>query len=302
MKKENSRRKFIKISTVTGVSAALGLGVPFETYSDNILEGQVSPDNGKALHIKPRYHRWHVNPGQEWLETNTGYAHLDWEIPVSRTALVLLDVWQRHYIKETEERAEKIINEKYIPLLAKIREQGMEVIHAPSPEVATKHPNWVKLISEAELTPAKDSWPPADFRYQNGPYNAFRRPLEPREIERQALPKLTFHPKVTPQPNEAVVANGEELHRYCKKKGILFLLFAGFNTNACILSRDYGATQMSNRGYSVIVLRDCTTGMESKETQPELRQTNGAILLLEMFGQYSITSDEVVKGFQISKG
>jgi nicotinamidase-related amidase len=107
---------------------------------------------------------------------------------------------------------------------------------------------------------------------------------------------LDFHPKARPVAKEPVVATGEELHRYCKKQGILFLLFAGFNTNACILSRDYGTMQMSNRGYEVVLVRDCTTGMESKETQPTLSQTTGAILLLEMFGQYSVSSGEVIAG------
>lgn len=275
----------------------MGFGLPFESLSRDISHTELPAADGKTLHIKPRYHRWHVDPGQEWLETNTGYAKLDWKIPVAQTALVLLDVWQRHYIKETEERAEKIINEKYVPLLAKVREQGMQVIHAPSPEAAMKHPNWVQLVSRSEMNPPSDSWPPAEFRRMSGPYKAFSRPNEPREVERRALPALTFHPKVTPQGNEAVVATGEELHRYCKQKGILFLLYAGFNTNACIISRDYGATQMTNRGYAVTLLRDCTTGMETKETQAQLLQTNGAILLLEMFGQYSVTSDELIKGF-----
>ncbi|WP_276347024.1 twin-arginine translocation signal domain-containing protein [Daejeonella sp. JGW-45] len=140
MKKKNSRRQFIKISSVTGLSAALGMGVPLESFPEEtpVIKSPASGD--KTLQIKPRYHRWHVDPGQEWLETNTGYAYLDWKIPVSQTALVLLDVWQRHYIRETEERAEKIINEKYVPLLAKCREQGMQVIHAPAPEAAMKHP------------------------------------------------------------------------------------------------------------------------------------------------------------------
>lgn len=281
------------------MSTALGIGMPLESLGQSIDNTQPALPDGKTLHIRPRYHRWHVDPGQEWLETNTRYANLDWKLPVSQTALVLLDVWQRHYIKETENRAEKIINEKYVPLLAKVRDQGMQVIHAPSPEAAMKHPNWVKLISRSEMNPPADSWPPAEFRNSSGPYKAFGRPAEPREAERRALPELTFHPKVVPQANEAVVANGEELHRYCKKKGILFLLYAGFNTNACIISRDYGATQMSNRGYAVTLLRDCTTGMENKETQAELLQTNGAILLLEMFGQYTTTSDEVIKGFSV---
>jgi nicotinamidase-related amidase len=106
-----------------------------------------------------------------------------------------------------------------------------------------------------------------------------------------------FHPIAMPMEGEAVIATGEELHRYCKQKGILFLFFAGFNTNACMITRDYGALQMNNRGYQVSVLRDCTTGMENKNTQPGLQQTNGAILFFEMFGQYTVTSDEIIKGF-----
>jgi hypothetical protein len=53
---------------------------------------------------------------------------------------------------------------------------------------------------------------------------------------------------------------------------------------------------MSNRGYQVILIRDCTTGMESRDTAYAGQTTNG-VLLLEMFGQYSTTSDEIKKGF-----
>lgn len=100
-----------------------------------------------------------------------------------------------------------------------------------------------------------------------------------------------------PVGNESVVATGEELHRYCKKEGVLFLFYAGFNTNAWILSRDYGTLEMSKRGYQVILIRDCTTGMESAESQPTLAQTKNAVLLLEMFGQYSVRSQEIISGF-----
>ncbi|MEX2232873.1 MAG: isochorismatase family protein [Cyclobacteriaceae bacterium] len=291
MKKENSfcsRREFLKINSLTALGAGLSLAMVPSTSAQ-------SP--AKILNIKPRYHRWHVDPGVEWLETNTGHATLDWNLPLSHTALVLLDVWQRHYLKDTEERGEMIINNNLVPMLNKCRQSGLRIIHAPSPEVAQKHPNWTKLITPEEAKTKRDDWPPREFRTLSGPYQAYNRPHEPREEERRNLPELTFHPKVRPLANEAVVASGEELHRYCKKEGILFLLFAGFNTNACILSRDYGTIQMSNRGYQVVLIRDCTTGMESEQTQATLAQTNNAILLLEMFGQYSVASDEIIDGF-----
>jgi nicotinamidase-related amidase len=279
-----SRRQFLKVNTVGGIGAAFGLS--------GVLHGEESP-SPKVLKIKPRYHRWHVDPGVDWLEKNTSYAHLDWAIPLSQSALVLVDVWQRHYLKDTEERSEIIIQDKLLPLITTCRQHHMPIIHAPSLPVAREHPNWTNLIEKSEMTKQRDDWPPTDFRTLTGPYKTYQRPFEPREEERQQLPELTFHPDIQPLSNEPVIGTGEELHRLCKRENILFLFFAGFNTNACILSRDYGTLQMSNRGYQVILIRDCTTGMESADTYTTLAQTHGAILLLEMFGQYSVSSDEI---------
>ena len=91
-----------------------------------------------------------------------------------------------------------------------------------------------------------------------------------------------------------MIATGEELHRYCGQKGILFLFYLGFNTNACILLRDYGTLRMHERGYEIIIVRDCGTGMESFETQSDLWQTRGTILFLEMFRKYSVSSQEMI--------
>lgn len=292
MEQLNSRRNFLKKSALSGLGVAMGMNA-----LSSGLAGHAITRDGRFLTIHPRYYRWHVDPGVEWLETNTNYATLNWTIPVSQVAVVLVDVWQRHYIKEPEERAEAIINENLIPLLVACRKSGLEIIHAPSPPVAMQHPNWVKLVSKAERKTQSDGWPPTSFRKKVDAYQSFGRPVEPREAERQSLPSLYFHPKVMPEGKEAVIATGEELHRYCKQKEILFLLYAGFNTNACLITRDYGMLQMCNdRGYETILIRDCTTGMESRDTQASLGQTEGAILFFEMFGQYSITSKEIISG------
>lgn len=292
-----NRRKFVT-DTVTS-----GAGLILATNAIPPLFAQLANTTGApALSIHPRYHRWYVDPGQEWVETNTGYATLNWTIPIARVALVLVDVWQRHYIRDTEARAEAIINSNLVPLVAACRRSGLQVIHAPSPPVAHQHPNWVNLVPDTGR-PKQDSWPPPAFRNLSGPYQAYRRPNEPRDTELKGLPALTFHPAVTPAGKEAVVATGEELHRHCKQQGILFLLYAGFNTNACLITRDYGALQMCNNyGYQIILARDCTTGMESKDTHAGLSQTKGAILFFEMFGQYSTTSDDIIKGMPAVAG
>ena len=254
----------------------------------------------KSLHIRPRYYRWHVDSGVEWAETHTGYAYLDWEIPLSQAALVLVDVWDRHYLKDTAARAEAIIQRKIRPLLSACRDAGLQVIHAPAPDLAKKHPAWVRLIAEEELSgESEENWPPSAFGSKSGVYEKYARPTEPRDKEREAFRAgLTMHPAIQPTGAEAVIATGEELHRYCTQQGILFLFYVGFNTNACMLLRDYGTLEMGKRGYEITIVRDCTTGMESFETHDALWQTRGAILFLEMFGRYSVTSEDLIAGLQ----
>lgn len=293
MREKNTRRGFLKKSTVGSLGMLLSSSI-----APSFFAKSEDAAAARMLSLHPRYYRWHVDPGVEWLETNTDYATLNWRVPVSQAALVLVDVWEKHYLREPEERADDIINKKLAPLLAACRKKGLMVIHAPSPQVAKLHPNWVRLVDESEMRSKDSSWPPASFQRKTGNYQSFSRPAEPREAERQKIvfPHV-FHPKVKPVENEPVIAWGEELHRYCKQKGILFLLYAGFNTNACLITRDYGMLQMSNdRGYETILIRDCTTGMESRYTQASLSQTEGAILFFEMFGQYAVTSDDIING------
>jgi nicotinamidase-related amidase len=292
----STRREFLAKSSLAGLGTVLGAGLTTSAFSQSIPDKREDAADNRTISIKPRYHRWYVDPGVEWLETNTRSANLDWEIPVSQTALILVDVWQRHYIKDTQARAEMIINSRILPLLTSLRKAGIHIIHAPSPEIAVTHPNWVRIQTREQVFPAPDEWPPAEFLSSTGIYKPFAMPYEPGEEIRQKMPPLTFHPKVMPLAGEPVVANGEELHQYCKRNKKLFFLYAGFNTNACIINRTYGTIRMRDRGYRIILIRDCTTGMESKETQPTMAQTKGTILNLEMFDCYTVTSDDLIAG------
>lgn len=288
-----TRRSFIQNGSLAGLSVAMA---PFVSASGTRPNRPSSSTNTGILHISPRYHRWHVDPGVEWLESNTTYNHLDWVVPVEQSALILLDVWQRHYLKDTEERTEKIIQTRLLPLLHTAREQGMNIIHAPSLTVAKGYDNWYGKNMEAGRGD-REAWPPSDFRNKSGVYRKYARPHEIREEERQNLPALDIHPDVGPEAGDAIIGTGFELHKYCEEHGILFLFFAGFNTNACMITRDYSPLAMSRKGYEILVIRDCTTGMESSETHRTLDQTRNAILFFEMFGQYTVDSQEMIEGF-----
>ena len=89
------------------------------------------------LRIRPRYYRWHVDPGIEWIETNTGYACLDWNVPVGRAALVLVDVWAEHYLRDTAARIDRIVHERLAPLLTACRQTPTGPSRATIPMLAS---------------------------------------------------------------------------------------------------------------------------------------------------------------------
>ncbi len=263
------------------------------------MKNEHSSQDGKTLLIRPRYFRLYTDPGTELAEANFRYRELDWPIPLHRAALISLDVWNYHFAHDTLERIEEITVERIAPLVEACRTAGLQVIHAPAGPVAQKQPTWAKLIPEDEkpqpIWPNSPQWPPTEFRQKQGLYAQYARPNEVQDAERNHYRKnrRDFHPAVRPVGDEAVILNGEELHRLCARRGILFLFYVGFNTNACIVMRDYGTYAMHTRGYEVILVRDCTTGMETHETTGELICTQGQIATLEQFGIYTVTAAQL---------
>ena len=261
-----------------------------------------------TVRIRPRYVRLYTDPGVDLAEENFGHKQLDWSVELNQAALISLDVWNYHFARDTLARIDDITIHRIAPLVAACRQAGLQVIHAPAGPVAQKHPNWTKLIPENEkaqpVWPGSPVWPPGDFRQKSGAYTQYARPHEPQEAERSQhrTDLRDFHPAVRPAGDEAVVLNGEELHRLCAQRGILFLFYVGFNTNACIVMRDYGTHAMHTRGYEVILVRDCTTGMETNETKDALMCTRGEIASLEQFGIYTVTSAQLIAALCPAKG
>ena len=137
--KDWTLRAFLYKSSMSGLALAL---TPYASVP-GIGPGWASgADKSGILRISPRYHRWHVDPGVEWLESNTTYAYLDWEIPVENSALVQLDVLQWHYLKDTEERTGQIVKDHLLPLCHTCRQQDMKIIHEPSLSVAQRYVAW----------------------------------------------------------------------------------------------------------------------------------------------------------------
>jgi isochorismatase family protein len=58
----------------------------------------------------------------------------------------------------------------------------------------------------------------------------------------------------------------EELNAYLRARNIATLLYAGYATNKCLLTRPTGIVRMKRLGYDIILVRDCTIAFEMPET------------------------------------
>jgi nicotinamidase-related amidase len=215
------------------------------------------------LDLSVRYFQDATPEGVACREENFVRRKVEMGLPLGQTALVLVDVWDNHFIESWLERATRITEEGVVPVLAKAREVGMTVVHAPSPPIAEQY-GQLKQHKEAPPSVAAD-WPPAEFRARAGAYAEFRGPrAQPPGIP--GIPELGMSPLVEVGEEEYVVATGEQLHALAEEEGILHLIYAGFATNWCILNRDYGMRAMARRGYNMILLRDATAGVEFPDT------------------------------------
>ncbi len=221
-------------------------------------------------------------------EEHFGHGQMDWTLSSETCGLVFVDCWDQHPVETHLERGGQIGREKILPVVQACRRAGIAVVHAPSPQQAKLYPQWTRYADEVALfgsTASGPDWPPEDLRRRNGTYASLARPPEPRR--EQWMKDAVHAPRkimafLGPEPEDHVVATGEQLHRLCRHRGILHLFYAGFAANICVQRRDYGVWAMLDRGYNIVLLRDCTTAIEHSETWDGMWLTHCSILDMEL--------------------
>ena len=224
---------------------------------------------------------------------------VEFALPVERTALVLVDLWNVHHIEGWLKRASKITEEVVGPVVAKAREAGVMVVHAPSPEVAARQQQAVYREDLGVRKEVEEGWPPRDFRLRRGEYGAFAGPREqPPGLDfrwRELEPRLDMAPLIEIYEDEFLVANAEQLRALGGERGVLHLVYAGFAANWCVLYRDYGIMGMSGRGYNCLLIRDATEGIEYPDTLEQGWATELAIREVEQKYGFTLSSGEFMQ-------
>ena len=205
-----------------------------------------------------------------------------YELPTERAALIICDMWDKHWCQGANVRVGGLVK-KAVPVIDRLRNRGVLVIHAPSDtmEYYSKAPQRlailqiprVKLPSEIALI---DPALPVDS--SDGGCDT------PGDREHKAWSRE--HPGIPIRNNDLISDKGDEVYSALHSRGITHLLVMGVHTNMCILNRSFAIRRMTRLGIRCILIRDLTDSMYDPQDPPRVSHERGTELVIEHIERY----------------
>ena len=216
------------------------------------------------------------------------------EVPVSETALLLCDVWDKHWCRGARERLDLMVD-RMNKVVRSCRNKGIQIIHAPSDtmEFYADTPARQRILDLPTVEPPADqehadpSLPIDDSdnggdTEQDQPHQAWSRQHPAIQID---------------QKQDVISDDGREVYNLFKHKGIDKLLIMGVHTNMCVLGRSFAIKQMVRWGNHLALIRDLTDTMYNPGMPPYVSHEEGTKLVIEYIEKFwcpTIGSEELL--------
>ena len=216
------------------------------------------------------------------------------EIPIAETAIVICDMWDRHWCRGATRRAD-VIAEKMNTVVKAARAKGVTIIHAPSECMDF----YADLPQRRRMQLAPPVAPPKPREHPDPPL-----PIDDSDGgcdtgDPMYIAWTRQNPKIEIGPDDGISDNGREIHNYFHKRGIKRVIVMGVHTNMCILNRTFAIKQLTRWGYDCVLARDLTDTMYNPAMPPKLPHDQGTNLVIEHIERHwcpSTTSDEILSG------
>jgi nicotinamidase-related amidase len=204
-------------------------------------------------------------------------------LPASRVAIVICDMWDRHWSRGAAERVDAMA-----PGMNRVvqiaRDRGVWIVHAPS-----------ETTDYYAGTPARErlrNLPPVDLP-------------EPREHADPPLPIddsdegsdtgetswykawTRQHPAIDiDQERDGISADGDEVYRFIRHRQIKRVLIMGVHTNMCVLRRPFAIKALVRLAVPVALVRDLTDTMYNPARPPYVSHDEGTRLVVEYIEKF----------------
>jgi len=204
----------------------------------------------------------------------------------AETALVLCDVWDKHWCRGANERLAALLPQMN-QVVSVMRSAGSLIVHAPS-----------DTMSFYRDTPARrralDA--PPDEIPEDLPHTAPPLPIDASGGGCDTIDNFgdvneviwtRQHPAIRVDHARDVVSDdGRELYRLYRHIGIRNVVIMGVHTNMCILNRTFAIKQMVRWGFSVTLVRDLTDCMYHPAQPPYVSHSAGTQLVVEYIERF----------------
>jgi nicotinamidase-related amidase len=222
------------------------------------------------------------------------------DVAVSRAALVICDMWDKHWCDGATKRVE-LLARRAAPIIDLARSKGVLIIHAPSETMShySHDPARLRILEIPKVEPPAEldlSDPPLPIDDSDGgcdtPNNAL--PVNTRVWTRE-------NPAIRIAPADLISDDGREVYSALKHNGIDTLFVMGVHTNMCVLARSFAIRQMTKWGIRCILIRDLTDAMYNPARRPFVTHDEGTQLVIEHIEKYwapTITSHDLVRALE----
>ncbi len=228
--------------------------------------------------------RSRVETGQGSGKFRVVQQRAEWK--ASETAIIICDMWNEHWCKGATQRVAEMagpMNEA----VAKAREKGVLIIHAPSGTVSQYegHPARTRNAPAAANLPTDiNGWCDLKSQFEQ----KFEYPIdqsdggcdcEPRCQQRTAWTGQIDTIKI--RDEDAISDSGGEIWNLLEQRGIKNVILMGVHTNMCVLGRPFGLRNMARHGKNVVLARDLTDTMYNSRKRPFVSHFTGTDLIIE---------------------
>lgn len=214
---------------------------------------------------------------------------LEWQ--PRETAIIVCDMWDRHWCKSAERRVGELVG-PLNEMLKAARSQGVFIIHAPSSVTdfyAGTPQRTLAQNARFSATPIPLSTSPrwgTAWCWTDGAHEGVL-PIDDSDMGCDCIEKCAIEPPWTRQnagielfPGDALTDNGQETWNLLQERGIQHVILCGVHLNMCVLGRPFGIRQMTKLGKDVVLLRDMTDTMYNPERPPGVSHFAGTDLMV----------------------
>jgi nicotinamidase-related amidase len=226
-------------------------------------------------------------------------ANFEQNLAPSKTAILITDMWDKHWCRGATERVGQIAV-RMEPLLEKARAAGVLIIHAPSETMDFYGGSEGRRLAQSAphvdppeaAAPLHD--PPLPIDDSNGGCDT------PGDAEHRAWSRET--PLLTIAPGDVISDSGTEIFDVLRQHGIGTVFYMGVHANMCILNRTFGIRQLARWGIHCILVRDLTDAMYDPSSRPFVSHTAGTELVIQYIEQHwapTVTSVQMMQALSV---